>query len=80
MGRSGDESCETLINFVTDRPGHDRRYAIDAGKIEKALKWTPRYSFEHGLAKTIRWYLDHQDWVKNITSGAYQDYYERQYE
>jgi len=48
-------------------------------EISKALKWTPRYSFEQGLAKTIRWYLDHQDWVKNITSGAYQDYYERQY-
>jgi dTDP-glucose 4,6-dehydratase len=61
LGRSGDESCEKLINFVTDRPGHDRRYAIDAEKIEKALKWTPRYSFEQGLAKTIRWYLDHQD-------------------
>ena len=54
LGRSGDESCEKLINFVTDRPGHDRRYAIDAEKIEKALKWTPRYSFEQGLAKTIR--------------------------
>ena len=49
------------------------------GKIEKALKWSPRYSFEQGLSKTISWYLDHQDWVKNITSGAYQDYYERQY-
>ena len=79
LGRSEDESCEKLINFVTDRPGHDRRYAVDAGKIEKALKWTPRYYFEQGLAKTIRWYLDHQDWVKNITSGTYQDYYERQY-
>ena len=79
LGRSGDDSCEKLINFVTDRPGHDRRYAIDAEKIETALKWTPRYSFEQGLSKTIRWYLDHQDWVKNVTSGTYQDYYERQY-
>ena len=79
MGRSGDDSCEKLINYVEGRPGHDRRYAIDAEKIETGLKWTPRYSFEQGLSKTIRWYLDHQDWVRNVTSGAYQDYYERQY-
>jgi dTDP-glucose 4,6-dehydratase len=52
---------------------------IDAGKIEAALKWTPRYSFEQGLSKTIRWHLDHQDWARNVTSGAYQDYYECQY-
>jgi dTDP-glucose 4,6-dehydratase len=63
-----------------DRPGHDRHYAIDAGKIEATLKWTPRYSFEQCLYKTIRWYLDHQDWVRNVTSVAYQDYYERQYD
>ena len=79
LGRSEDDSCENLITFVKDRPGHDRRYAIDATKIKTALKWTPRHSFEEGLSKTIRWYLDHQDWVSNITSGTYKDYYELQY-
>ena len=77
--KSGNESCENLITFVKDRPGHDRRYAIDATKIKTALNWTPRHSFEEGLTKTIRWYLDHQEWVSNITSGTYQDYYVRQY-
>ena len=79
LGKSGNESCENLITFVKDRPGHDRRYAIDATKIKTALNWTPRHSFEEGLTKTIRWYLDHQEWVSNITSGTYQDYYVRQY-
>ncbi|MBL4825253.1 MAG: dTDP-glucose 4,6-dehydratase [SAR324 cluster bacterium] len=79
LGKSGNESCGNLITFVKDRPGHDRRYAIDATKIKTALNWTPRHSFEEGLTKTIRWYLDHQEWVSNITSGTYQDYYVRQY-
>ena len=68
-----------LINYVEDLPGHDRRYAIDTEKTETALKWTPRHSFEQGLAKAIRQYVDHQDWVINVTSGVYQDNCERQY-
>ena len=55
------------------------RYAIDAGKIKNALNWKPRHTFEEGLAKTIRWYLEHEDWISNITSGTYLDYYEHQY-
>ncbi len=57
-----------LIEFVKDRPGHDRRYAIDAGKIQRELGWTPRHSFETGISKTVRWYLDHQDWVRAVTA------------
>lgn len=57
-----------LIEFVKDRPGHDRRYAIDAGKIQRELGWTPRHSFEEGIRKTVRWYLDHQDWVRAVTA------------
>jgi len=79
LNRSGADSCENLITFVKDRPGHDRRYAIDAGKIKKTLNWTPRHTFEEGLCKTIRWYIDHQDWVSNITTGTYRDYYKDQY-
>jgi len=80
LNRSGADSCEKLITFVKDRPGHDMRYAIDAGKIKNALNWTPRHTFEEGLAKTIRWYLEHQDWISNITSGTYRDYYKHQYD
>ena len=79
LNRSGADSCENLITFVKDRPGHDRRYAIDAGKIKNTLNWTPRHTFEEGLTKTIRWYIDHQDWVSNITTGTYRDYYKHQY-
>src|SRR5207248_11709953 len=68
-----------LITFGKDRPGHDRRYAIDAGKIERELGWTPAYTFESGIRKTVRWYLDHQDWVQNVTSGAYRDWVGKQY-
>lgn len=57
-----------LIEFVKDRPGHDRRYAIDAGKIQRKLGWTPQHSFEAGISKTVRWYLDHQDWVRAVTA------------
>ena len=66
LNRSGTDSCENLITFAKDRPGHDQRYAIDAGKIKNTLNWTPRHTFEEGLTKTIRWYIDHQDWVSNI--------------
>ncbi|MEM6516585.1 MAG: dTDP-glucose 4,6-dehydratase [Bacteroidota bacterium] len=72
-------SSEELITFVKDRPGHDLRYAIDATKIEKELGWRPSVTFEEGLSKTIDWYLDNDDWLKNVTSGTYQNYYDRQY-
>jgi dTDP-glucose 4,6-dehydratase len=64
----------SLISFVTDRPGHDRRYAIDSTKIEAELGWRPRESFEIGIRKTIRWYLDNMEWVANVTTGAYQQW------
>lgn len=67
------------ITFVTDRPGHDRRYAIDAGKIERELGWKPVETFESGIRKTVRWYLDHQDWVGNVTSGAYREWVGKHY-
>jgi len=67
------------MTFVKDRPGHDRRYAIDARKLERELDWRPRETFETGIRKTVQWYLDHQDWVRNITSGAYREWMERQY-
>ncbi|MGB3468962.1 MAG: dTDP-glucose 4,6-dehydratase [Cyclobacteriaceae bacterium] len=68
-----------LITFVTDRAGHDKRYAIDASKIENDLSWTPSLQFEEGLEKTVDWYLSHEDWINAITSGDYQKYYEKQY-
>ena len=79
LNRSGADSCENLITFVKDRPGHDRRYAINAGKIKNTLNLTPRHTFEEGLTKTIRWYIDHQDWVSNINTGKYRVYYKHQY-
>lgn len=68
-----------LITYVTDRKGHDLRYAIDASKIERELGWTPATDFPEGLRKTVRWYLDNSEWLENVTSGAYADYYERMY-
>lgn len=70
---------ETLITFVKDRPGHDRRYAMNADKIQRELGWRPVETFETGLRKTVRWYLDHQAWVRNVTSGAYRLWIEQQY-
>ncbi|MCL6588995.1 MAG: dTDP-glucose 4,6-dehydratase [Firmicutes bacterium] len=70
---------ESLIKYVKDRPGHDRRYAIDATKIRKALGWEPSIRFEDGLKETIKWYLDHRSWWENIKSGDYQSYYEKMY-
>jgi dTDP-glucose 4,6-dehydratase len=70
---------ETLIRYVEDRPGHDRRYAIDAGKIERELSFRPRRTFEEGLKETVAWYRDHAPWTARVRSGAYRDYYERQY-
>jgi dTDP-glucose 4,6-dehydratase len=77
--RRDGASYAAQIAFVTDRPGHDRRYAIDAGKIRRELGWVPRESFEAGLRKTVRWYLDNQDWVRNVTTGAYRDWIARHY-
>lgn len=68
-----------LITFVKDRPGHDRRYAIDCGKIERELGWVPAESFASGLRKTVRWYLDHQAWVASVTTGEYRQWIERNY-
>lgn len=65
-------SYDRLIHFVTDRPGHDARYAIDAGKIERELGWTPKHDFEHGLRHTVQWYLDNRDWWARVRSGAYR--------
>jgi dTDP-glucose 4,6-dehydratase len=70
---------ETLIRYVQDRPGHDRRYAIDCSKMEHELGWKPEVSFEDGLTKTIRWYQDNTAWVGRVRSGAYRDYYQKQY-
>ncbi|MED0676153.1 dTDP-D-glucose-4,6-dehydratase RmlB [Aneurinibacillus thermoaerophilus] len=70
---------ENLIRFVKDRPGHDRRYAIDATKLKTELGWQPKYDFETGIVKTIQWYLDNRDWWERIISGDYQTYYEQQY-
>jgi len=72
-------TSEQLITFVKDRPGHDRRYAIDASKINKELGWKPSVTFEEGLSQTIDWYLQNEAWLKGVTSGAYQNYYEKQY-
>lgn len=72
-------TSESLITFVKDRPGHDLRYAIDASKIHKELGWSPSVTFEEGLSKTIDWYLKNEEWLKNVTSGDYQKYYNNQY-
>jgi len=79
LGRGEGES-EKLITYVKDRPGHDLRYAIDASKINKELGWKPSVTFEQGLEKTIDWYLSNEEWLKNVTSGEYQAYYEKQYQ
>lgn len=70
---------ERLITHVKDRPGHDRRYAIDNTKITTQLGWKPTYTFEQGIRETIRWYLEHMEWVEHVTSGDYQNYYKRMY-
>jgi dTDP-glucose 4,6-dehydratase len=73
-------ASEQLITYVKDRPGHDRRYAIDATKINKELGWQPSVTFEEGLSQTIDWYLQNGDWLKHVTSGEYQEYYKKQYQ
>ena len=78
LGREKGSSAK-LITYVKDRAGHDRRYAIDASKLNKELGWKPSVTFEEGLSKTIDWYLANEDWLNNVTSGAYKDYYEKMY-
>jgi len=78
LNRSSGES-EQLITYVTDRPGHDARYAIDAAKLKKELGWVPTQPFEELLSKTIDWYLQNEDWLNDVTSGSYMSYYENQY-
>lgn len=70
---------ESLIKFVTDRPGHDKRYAIDASKIKRELGWSPKHVFEQALAATVKWYVDHKPWWERIISGAYKSYFDSQY-
>ncbi len=73
------EPRRSLIRFVKDRPGHDKRYAIDATKIKEQLGWTPSVTFEEGIVKTIDWYLEHPEWIASVLDGSYQDYYEQMY-
>ncbi len=75
----GIAQYQDLITYVTDRPGHDLRYAIDATKIKQDLNWVPEETFKTGLRKTVQWYLDHQDWVRNVQSGEYQNWVIQQY-
>jgi dTDP-glucose 4,6-dehydratase len=77
--RADGTSYATQITYVKDRPGHDRRYAIDARKISTELGWKPAETFETGMRKTVRWYLDHQDWVADVTSGGYRDWVAKHY-
>ncbi|MCX2480863.1 dTDP-glucose 4,6-dehydratase [Pedobacter sp. MC2016-15] len=78
LGRAEGESAK-LITFVTDRAGHDLRYAIDSTKLQEKLDWVPSLQFEEGLEKTVAWYLENEEWLTNVTSGNYQKYYETQY-
>lgn len=78
LGKASGTS-EQLITYIRDRPGHDRRYAIDANKIHRELGWSPSVTFEEGLSKTIDWYLANEDWLQHVTSGSYQQYYADQY-
>lgn len=78
LGRKQDESRQ-LITFIKDRPGHDRRYAIDSSKIERELGWRPSLTFQEGLVKTVEWYLAQEEWLDQVTSGNYRQYYNSQY-
>ena len=77
--RSDGQPYKDQITYVTDRPGHDRRYAIDARKLERELGWKPAETFDSGIRKTVQWYLDHPDWVAHVQSGAYRDWLQKQY-
>ena len=80
LGRSGTNSSRNLISFVADRPGHDRRYAIDAGKIQRDLEWSPRHGFADALEATVDWYLEHMEWVESVRSGEYRKWIEINYQ
>jgi dTDP-glucose 4,6-dehydratase len=80
LGRPAEKASRQLISFVTDRPGHDRRYAIDASKIKRELGWSPAHDFEESLAATVDWYLDNMDWVELVRSGEYRKWIEINYE
>ena len=77
--RADGKSYLEQIIYVTDRPGHDRRYAIDASKIERELGWKPAETFDTGIRKTVQWYLENQSWVANVQSGAYREWVEKNY-
>jgi dTDP-glucose 4,6-dehydratase len=77
--RDDQRPYDTLVEFVTDRPGHDQRYAIDASKIKAEIGWTPEETFETGIRETVQWYLDNTQWVTNVTSGAYQNWVKTNY-
>jgi dTDP-glucose 4,6-dehydratase len=79
QARPDGKSYQEQITYVTDRPGHDRRYAIDAGKIERELGWKPAETFDTGIRKTVQWYLENQDWVANVQSGSYREWVEKNY-
>jgi dTDP-glucose 4,6-dehydratase len=70
---------ESLIQFVTDRPGHDRRYSLDSSKLRRELGWKPQVGFEEGISKTVDWYLNNKVWLERARSGEYRNYYERHY-
>jgi dTDP-glucose 4,6-dehydratase len=76
---AGGASYRSQITYVSDRPGHDRRYAINAGKIERELKWKPAETFDTGIRKTVQWYLANQAWVNNVQSGAYREWVQTNY-
>ena len=78
LGRKEGEDMN-LISYVTDRAGHDLRYAIDSSKLQKELGWEPSLQFEEGIEKTVKWYLDNQEWMDNVTSGDYMKYYQEMY-
>jgi len=79
LGLHQDRSRKNLIRYVADRPGHDRRYALDTAKIQKSTGWKPEVLFEEGIRKTVDWYLAHSGWVENILDGSYMEYYQQQY-
>ena len=78
LGRE-EGASDKLITYVTDRAGHDLRYAIDSTKLKKELSWEPSLQFEEGIEKTVAWYLENQEWLNNVTSGDYQAYYQKMY-
>ncbi|MEJ2155225.1 MAG: dTDP-glucose 4,6-dehydratase [Desulfobacteraceae bacterium] len=79
LNRNGEQRSKRLVEFVADRPGHDRRYAIDAGKIDRELGWRARFKFEEALDQTVDWYLDHRKWIDDVQSGAYRNWIQTNY-